>query len=183
MQSSNLRPLPSEGRAQVLINQLDRPLPSPVAGIVPAFGDCRSTANATMDLARSWASQSGSVGSMPSDVKRLQTAAAAVWAWARHHAASRRRNAVSRQRGEVRTGAGFCSTRWAHSSNSRARARYVSAKRWLVIAAPLFRTDTPRQSNPGSLAREALPICSTICLKFDQSAARPAMSSRMVDKA
>ena len=65
-----------------------------------------------------------------------QAASASACAWARHHAASRRRNTESRQRADVRVDVGFCSTRWAQSSSSRARARYVSAKRWFMTINP-----------------------------------------------
>ena len=86
------------------------------------------------DLAAHSAPQTAFASSTPADAraarlagaasaKHPQAAAATAWAWARHHAASRRRKAISRQRGDARIEAGFCSTRWAHSSNSRARAR------------------------------------------------------------
>ena len=52
-----------------------------------------------------------------------QAASARARAWARHHAASRRKNVVSRHRGDMLIEGGSFSTRWAWSSNSRARAR------------------------------------------------------------
>jgi hypothetical protein len=47
--------------------------------------------------------------------------------------------------------------------------------------APL-RTDAKRPSNAGSFTRERLPICSTICFKFERSKRLPAILSAMVDK-